>query len=78
MNKTISVIVGAAAGTVVGLAIHYLFGAAAETTFDEQYQSRWDRAIAEGRAAAAAHEVELRRQFEIAKQPRLQPPASET
>jgi len=68
MNKTFSLLVGAAVGTAVGLAVDYLFGAASTTKFDEGYQSRWDQAIAEGRAAAAVHELEMRRQLAVTKQ----------
>ena len=76
MNKSISLMIGAATGVAVGIVINYLFGAASETTFDAQYQSRWDWALAEGRAAAATHEVEMRRRFEVAKQPKLPPPVN--
>ena len=77
MNKKFALVIGAAAGAAVGLAMNYLFGAATATTFDERYQSRWDQALADGRAAAAAHEVEMRRRFEAAKYPKLPPPAGE-
>ncbi len=68
MNKTVSLLVGAAVGTAVGLAVDYLFGAASTTKFDKGYQSRWDQAVAEGRAAAAIHELEMRRQFAAKKE----------
>ena len=61
------VVLGSVVGAVVGLAVNYLFGAASETSFDERYRSRWDLALQEGRQAAAEHELELRRQLEVAK-----------
>lgn len=72
MKKTWSFVLGSAAGALIGLAVTYLFGPAAETKFDKSYASRWDHALAEGRQAALAHEQELRRQLTAAKQPRPQ------
>ena len=74
VKKSAAVVIGSAIGVFVGLAINYLFGPASGTTFDERYRSRWDRALEEGREAAAAHELEMRRQFVAAKQPRLSVP----
>lgn len=67
MKKSVALVLGTMAGTVVGLAVNYLFGAASTTTFDERYHSRWDLAVQEGRQAAAQHELELRRQLVIKK-----------
>jgi hypothetical protein len=58
-------LVGAAAGAIY----NYLFAPAPETTFDGSYQSRLDWAVAEGEKAAALRELELRAEFEAAKQP---------
>lgn len=69
MKKSVAILLGGIVGTTVGLAVNYLFGAASTTTFDERYQSRWDLALEEGRQAAAAHELELRRQLTAAKLP---------
>lgn len=77
MNKTVSLVLGSAAGALVGVALVYLFGPATETKFDESYASRWDHAREEGRRAALAHEQELRRQLAMAKQPRPQLPTDE-
>lgn len=68
MNKwgyvAIAGIVGAAASAIY----NYLFAPAPETRFDGSYQSRLDWAVAEGEKAAAQREVELRAEFEAAKQ----------
>lgn len=72
MKKPVALFVGAVVGATVGLAVNYLFGAASNTTFDEGYRSRWDRALQEGRQAAAEHELMLRQQLATAK---LSPPA---
>ncbi|MEZ4675630.1 MAG: hypothetical protein R2932_15475 [Caldilineaceae bacterium] len=71
MRKSMAVAIGTAVGALVGLTINYLFAPAAGTTLDEHYRSRWDRALDEGREAAVAHELEMRRQLMAAKQPRL-------
>lgn len=76
MNKwgylAVAGVVGAAASAVY----NYLFAPAPESTFDDTYQSRLDWALAEGDKAAAQRELELRAEFEAAKQPtpRLSPP----
>ncbi len=67
MKKSVALVLGGVVGTAVGLAVNYLFGAGSTTTFDENYRSRWDLALQEGRQAAAAHELELRRQLASAK-----------
>lgn len=77
MNKTLSFVLGSAAGALVGVTLVYLFGPGTETKFDASYASRWDHAREEGRRAALAHEQELRRQLATAKQPRPQLPTDE-
>ena len=67
MGKTSSALIGAAVGIVAGFVVNYLFGAANDTTFDKNYQSRLDKALEEGRLAAEEHEAELRRQLAQAK-----------
>lgn len=68
MGKTSNLIIGMALGAAVGIAINYLFGPTLDAQFNAQYRSRWDRALEEGKVAAAEREAELRRQFEVAKQ----------
>lgn len=70
MKKSLSLVIGSAVGAAVGIAVTYLFGAANETAFDATYQSRWDRALEEGRVAAAEHEAMMRRQLVAATQQR--------
>ena len=77
MKKSVAVLVGTVVGAAVGLTVNYLFGAASDTTFDENYRSRWDRAVQEGRRAAAEHELLLRRQLEVAKAPHPTLPSGE-
>jgi len=67
MNKSVALLLGGVVGAVVGATVSYLFGAASTTTFDENYQSRWDLALQEGRQAAAEHELALRLQLSAAK-----------
>jgi hypothetical protein len=62
-------LIGAAVGAAVSAVYAYLFAPAQEATFDAGYRSRWDWAIEEGNRAAAAHELEMRSQFEQAKLP---------
>lgn len=70
MSKTLYLLVGAAVGAAAGLAYDYLFAPARTTRFDGSYQSRLDWALAEGEKAADARELELRQEFEAAKQPK--------
>ena len=69
MSKSQFFAMGALVGAAVAAAVTYLFAPARGTTFDENYRSRLDWALEEGQRAADAREVELRRQFEQAKQP---------
>ncbi|MEX1019650.1 MAG: hypothetical protein WDZ49_08325 [Litorilinea sp.] len=68
MSKTIYLLVGAAVGAAAGLAYDYLFSPAQATKFDKTYRSRLDWALEEGEKAADARELELRLEFEAAKQ----------
>jgi hypothetical protein len=74
MRNTTAVIVGVAIGAAAVWTFNYIFGPAPGTRFDATYQSRLDRALAEGDRAAREHEAELRRQFEEAKRRRPSPP----
>lgn len=78
MNKWGIVAIATAAGAAVSLVYNYLFAPAPETKFDGSYQSRLDWALTEGERAAAQREIELRTEFEAAKQskPALPPPPS--
>ncbi len=63
MGKTSNLVIGIAIGAAVGVVINYLFGPTLDAEFNNLYQSRWDRAIEEGKQAAAEREAELRRQL---------------
>lgn len=67
MGKTSSAIIGAVVGAAAAYVVYYLFSPASDTTFDKNYQSRLDKALEEGKLAAAEHEAELRRQLAQAK-----------
>ncbi|MBI1295239.1 hypothetical protein GC175_09820 [bacterium] len=67
MSKSINLFLGTVVGIAVGLAVGYVMAPARDTSFDKGYQSRVDRALEEGRKAAAQREAELRAEFEQAK-----------
>jgi hypothetical protein len=67
MGKISNLVIGIALGTAVGVVVNYLFGPARDTSLNEHYRSRWDRAIEEGQQAAEEREAELRREFAEAK-----------
>ena len=67
MNKMSNFLIGAAVGGAAALVVNYLFGPSNETTFDEGYQSRVDKALADGKQAADEREAELRHQYEEGK-----------
>lgn len=67
MSKFSNFVIGAVVGAAVGTVVTYLFGPAHETKFDATYQSRLDKALAEGQLAAQAREAELMLEFEQAK-----------
>lgn len=56
-------LLGAAIGASVAVALNYFLGPAPGTTYDADYRSRWDYALDEGRRAALAREQELRQQL---------------
>lgn len=67
MGKTENFAVGILLGAAVGAAVAYLFGPARNTTYDASYQSRWDRALAEGKQAELEHKRALEQKFVEAK-----------
>jgi uncharacterized membrane protein YgaE (UPF0421/DUF939 family) len=73
MGKTSNFLIGAAVGVVTALVVNYVFGPSNETTYDEHYQSRLDKALTDGKRAADEREAELRRQFEEGKRGRRAP-----
>jgi hypothetical protein len=60
VGKSGYLLLGAAVGAAVAFTINYFFGPTAATTYDENYRSRLDYALAEGKRAAAAREAQLR------------------
>lgn len=60
MDKSGYLLFGAAVGAAVAFAINYFLGPTAATTYDENYRSRLDYALEEGKRAAAAREAQLR------------------
>lgn len=75
MGRVLSFLIGATVGVFAATVLTYLFGPARNTSFDQQYRSRWDQALADGRQAAAEHEAALRQQLAAAKQSPPQSPA---
>jgi hypothetical protein len=74
VGKGSYLIIGAAIGAVVAFAVNYFFGPADGTTYDQNYRSRLDYALEEGRHAAADREAELRSQFDAYRRPPSLPP----
>lgn len=67
MGKAESLAVGLLIGAAMGAIAAYIFGPSRKTTFDAGYQSRWDRAVAEGKEAEAARKEALERELAEAK-----------
>jgi len=63
MSKGMYLLIGAAMGAAVGMALNYFLGPADDTTYDAAYRSRLDFAFDEGRRAAEEKDRELRRQI---------------
>ncbi len=76
MGKLVSFIGGAAAGLAASAVFLYLFAPARDTTFDENYRSRLDWALDEGRRAAIEQEEALRVEFEADKRGKTSLPAA--
>ncbi len=67
MGKAENLAVGLLIGAAIGAVAAYFFGPSRGTTFDARYQSRWDRALAEGKEAEAARKAALERELAEAK-----------
>lgn len=67
MNKWTSALIGAVAGVSASAIFLYLFAPARGTTFDENYQSRLDWALAEGEKAGQERERELLQELSNAR-----------
>lgn len=72
MGKSGYLLIGAALGAAVAYTINYFFGPTDAATYDQNYRSRLDYALEEGRRAAAERELEMRTQLQTL---RLPPPA---
>jgi hypothetical protein len=60
VGKSGYLLIGAAFGAAIAFTINYFLGPTAATTYDENYRSRLDFALDEGKRAAAAREAQLR------------------
>lgn len=60
MGKSGYLLIGAMVGAAAAFTINYFLGPTAATTYDENYRSRLDFALEEGKRAAAAREAQLR------------------
>lgn len=63
MSKGSFLLLGAAIGAGIAIALNYFLGPAPETTYDANYRSRLDFALDEGRRAALEREQGLRQQI---------------
>lgn len=64
---------GAALGAAAAFVINYFLGPTDAATYDENYRSRLDYALDEGKRAAAARELELRGELQALRLPAAQP-----
>jgi hypothetical protein len=69
MGKGAYLLIGAALGAAVAYTINYFFGPTEAATYDQNYRSRLDYALEEGKRAAAGREIEMRRQLEALRLP---------
>lgn len=60
VGKSGYLLIGAMVGAAVAFTINYFLGPTEATTYDENYRSRLDYALDEGKRAAAARETQLR------------------
>ncbi len=67
MSKSVNFVIGTAIGIGIGALVGYVLAPARDAAFDQSYRSRLDKALAEGRKAAALREAELREEFLRAK-----------
>mgnify|MGYP000961287525 CR=1 FL=1 len=72
VGKSMYLLIGAALGAAVAYTVNYFFGPTDAATYDQNYRSRLDYALEEGRRAAAERELEMRTQLQTL---RLPPPA---
>lgn len=63
MSRGSFLLLGAAIGAGIAVALNYFLGPAPGTTYDANYRSRLDFALDEGRRASLDREDELRRQI---------------
>lgn len=63
MSRGTFLLLGAALGAGIAVALNYFLGPAPGTTYDANYRSRLDFAFDEGRRAALERENELRQQI---------------
>ena len=63
MSKGSFLLLGAAIGAGIAVALNYFLGPAPGTTYDANYRSRLDFALDEGQRAAREREDELRQQI---------------
>jgi hypothetical protein len=67
-------LIGAALGAAAAVALNYFLGPTEAATYDENYRSRLDYALDEGRRAAATRELELRTELQVLRPPAVPPP----
>ncbi|MCB0084866.1 MAG: hypothetical protein KDE54_37975 [Caldilineaceae bacterium] len=70
MGKLSNFIIGAAVGVAVSAVVSYVFGPTNDAEYDATYRSRLDHALAEGRKAAQARQLEMQQAFVEAKKPK--------
>lgn len=63
MSKGSFLLLGAAIGAGIAVALNYFLGPAPGTTYDANYRSRLDFALDEGQRAAREREDQLRQQI---------------
>jgi hypothetical protein len=63
MSRGTFLLLGAAIGAGIAVALNYFLGPAPGTTYDANYRSRLDFALDEGQRAAREREDELRQQI---------------
>lgn len=73
VGKSMYLLIGAALGAAVAYTVNYFFGPTDAATYDENYRSRLDYALEEGRRAATEREIEMRTQLQTLRLP--PPPA---